>query len=76
MQNISQFVDCSGAKEDPERLRCLAEQNGYLYFPGLLPAEDVLAVRLAILQIADRHSLLQAGFDVGEGIAKREFISI
>ena len=70
MRKISHFVDCSGVTQDPEQLRYLAAQNGYLYFPGLLPAEDVLALRRAILHIADRHSLLRADLDVGEGIRK------
>ena len=70
MQKICHFVDCSGATQDPDQLRYLAAQNGYLYFPGLLPVEDVLAVRRAILHIADRHSLLRAGLDVDEGIRK------
>jgi len=70
MRKISHFVDCNCATHDPEQLRYLAAQNGYLYFPGLLPVEDVLAVRSAVLHIADRHSLLRAGLEVGEGIRK------
>ena len=70
MRKISHFVDCNGATQDPAQLLYLAAQNGYLYFPGLLPVEDVLAVRSAVLHIADRHSLLRAGFEVGEGIRK------
>ena len=70
MRKISHFVDCNGATQDPEQLRYLAAQNGYLYFPGLLPVEDELAVRRAVLHIADRHSLLRAGLEVGEGIRK------
>ena len=70
MQKICDFVDCSGATQDPDQLRYLAAQNGYLYFPGLLPVEDVLAVRRAILHIADRHSLLRAGLDVDERLVR------
>ena len=70
MPRIGHFVDCNGATQDPDQLRYLAAQNSYLYFPGLLPVEDVLAVRRAVLHIADRHSLLRAGLDVGEGIRK------
>ena len=70
MQKICHFVDCSGATQDPDQLRYLAAQNGYLYFPGLLTVEDVLAVRSAVLHIADRHGLLRAGLEVGEGIRK------
>ena len=43
MQNIEPFVDCCDVFEDPEQLRSHAAENGYLYFPGLLPVEDVLA---------------------------------
>ena len=70
MPRIGHFVDCNGATQDPDQLRYLAAQNGYLYFPGLLPVEDVLAVRRAVLHIADRHSLLRAGLDVSEGTRK------
>ena len=70
MRKISHFVDCNGATQDPEQLRYLAAQNGYLYFPGLLPVEDELAARRAVLLLADRHSLLRAGLEVGEGIRK------
>ena len=72
MLKIGHLVDCNSATQDPEQLRYLAAQNGYLYFPGLLPVEDVSAVRRAVLPIADRHRLLRAGLDVGEGIRKED----
>ena len=70
MQTVEPFVDCSGVSEDPEQLRIRAAENGYLYFPGLLPVDDVLPVRHEVLQVADRHNLLRAGINPDEGIRK------
>ncbi len=70
MRIVEAFVDCSDVLEDQARLRSRAAENGYLYFPGLLPAEDVLPVRRGVLQVAGRHGLLRAGIDVDEGIRK------
>ena len=70
MQTVEPFVDYSGVSEDPEQLRIRAAENGYLYFPGLLPVDDVLPVRHEVLQIADRHNLLREDIDLNEGIRK------
>ena len=47
MATVEPFVDCSEDLGNPERLRARAAYNGYLFFPGLLPAAEVLAVRHA-----------------------------
>ena len=70
MQNVEPFVDCSDVFEDKEQLRSHAAENGHLYFPGLLPVDDVLPVRHEVLQIADRHNLLREDIDLNEGIRK------
>lgn len=69
MQNVEPFVDCSDVFEDKEQLRSHAAENGHLYFPGLLPVDDV-PVRHEVLQIADRHNLLREDIDLNEGIRK------
>ena len=67
---VEAFVDCNDVLEDQARLRSRAAENGYLYFPGLLPVEDVLPVRRGVLQVVGRHGLLRAGIDIDEGIRK------
>ena len=70
MRVVEAFVDCNDVLEDQARLRSRAAENGYLYFPGLLPVEDVLPVRRGVLHVAARHGLLRAGIDIDEGIRK------
>lgn len=48
-----------------------AREDGYLYLPGLLPADDVLAVREAVTAVAARHGLLRRGSPARDGIAEQ-----
>ena len=68
MQSIEPFIDCRDVLEDQAHLQSRAAENGYLYFPELLPKDDVLAVRHQVLQVAERHGLLSAGVDIDAGI--------
>ncbi len=52
------FVDCSELLGDRARLRAAARERGYLFFRGLLPAAEVLAVRRAVLQVTAAHGAL------------------
>ncbi|MBV7334170.1 phytanoyl-CoA dioxygenase family protein [Chloroflexi bacterium TSY] len=70
MQNVEPFVDCHDVLHDQKRLQSRAAENGYLYFPELLPVEEVLPVRQEVLHVIDRHGLLRAGIDPDEGIRK------
>ena len=70
MHNLEPFVDCRDVRGNPARLQARAAANGYLYFPGMLPAADVLPVRHDVLQVADRHGLLRAGVEPDAGIRK------
>ena len=74
MRKISHFVDCNCATHDPEQLRYLAAHNSYLYFPGLLPVEDVLAARSAVLHIADRQACSEPIKKSVRVFAKRAYI--
>ena len=47
MAIVERLVDCSDVLGNRERLRARAADNGYLFFPGLLPAAEVLAARRA-----------------------------
>ena len=70
MRIVETFVDCNDVLGDQVQLRSRAAENGYLYFPRLLPVEDVLTVRHEILQVADCHGLLREGIDIDKGIRK------
>ncbi len=70
MRIVESFVDCNDTLGDHVKLQSRATENGYLYFPGLLPAEEVFSVRHEVLQVAEYHGLLREGINIGEGIRK------
>jgi ectoine hydroxylase-related dioxygenase (phytanoyl-CoA dioxygenase family) len=51
-------------------LRSAAAERGYLFFPGLLPAEAVLEVRRDVLRVLRDHGALADGSETEAGIAK------
>lgn len=52
---------------DFEELRARATEEGYLFFPGLLPVEAVLRVRADLLGVVERYGWRQPGQDVYGG---------
>lgn len=61
---FGQLEPVDSTRDDPAALRDLLAERGYLYFPGLLPAETVLAARREILtkyaivgEVDDRHPI-------------------
>ena len=66
----SPFVDCSPLLGDSARLRAAAAERGYLYFRGLLPVADVLAVRRAVLQVTAAHGALDDAAELEAGLAR------
>ena len=69
------FEDAAPLLSDPEALRARAERDGLLFFRGLLEPETVLGLRRAILDILDRHGLLDRNEPLLEGIADRDAVS-
>ena len=65
------FVDCTDLVKDRDRLLEHSRQNGYLFFPGLLPVEPVLALRRQVLRVAEQHELLEPGTDSDAGIRRK-----
>lgn len=55
------FVDSTALLSEPEALRARGEQEGYLFFKGLLPAEAILPVREDLLNVVERHGWLRKG---------------
>lgn len=68
MQNIVSFIEADASAEAGV-LRTQMEENGYLFFRNLVPADDVLAVRRAILELCAQAGWLDPRRDVMEGIA-------
>jgi hypothetical protein len=66
------FVDSRSVLGDPTELKRRIDQDGYLYFTGLLPREPLEAVRLAWLEIADQHGWLLGGQPRVNGVTNPE----
>ncbi|GIX07779.1 MAG: protein involved in biosynthesis of mitomycin antibiotics/polyketide fumonisin [Candidatus Poribacteria bacterium] len=49
--------------EHPERLRAQAEEDGYLFFEGLLDPLRIAGLRTAFAEILERHGWLDPGTD-------------
>ena len=71
MRTESPFTDCTDLIADPARLVEHSRQNGYLFFPGMLPVEPVLALRQQVLRVADQHELLEPGTHPDAGIRRK-----
>lgn len=63
------FLDSSELIGDPAALRARADEHGYLFFRGLLPADAVLDVRRRFLEVLDNYGWLAPGHDLMDGIA-------
>jgi ectoine hydroxylase-related dioxygenase (phytanoyl-CoA dioxygenase family) len=66
--NVSPFIETDTAA-DSATLRVIMKEQGYLFFRGLLPEEDVLAVRHEVLQLCNEAGWLDASRNVDDGIA-------
>ena len=71
MRAESPFIDCTDLLGDRAGLLEHSRQNGYFFFPGLLPAEPVLELRQQVLRVADRHELLEPGTDPDASIRRK-----
>jgi len=68
--------DSSSLIGDSEALRARAEQDGYLFLPGLLPRTAVEAVRHAFLDIIDAAGWLCADTDKDAAIAEPQAFTV
>lgn len=60
----------------PELLRERAENEGYLFFRGLLEAQPLLEVRRQILEVCAKHGWLEPGTEQVEGIAASGLVRV
>jgi hypothetical protein len=52
---ITGLVDDRNLLNKPGQLRKKAEQEGFLFFPSLIPAEEIRLLRIAMLEILEKH---------------------
>lgn len=67
-ETYAPFVE-SDALAPAEELRAAMEQDGYLFFRGLVPADVVLGVRREVLALCAQDNWLDPGRDIIDGIA-------
>ena len=69
MARVEPLEDVTGLLTDPEALRAKAEDEGLLYFKGLLDPHKVQAVRSQILAVCDAHGWIKEGTVPDKGLA-------
>ncbi|HCN07807.1 MAG TPA: phytanoyl-CoA dioxygenase, partial [Lentisphaeria bacterium] len=63
MQPLNHLLD------DPQALRRRADEDGFLFFRGLVPADPILSLRRQFLQVCDKHGWIAPGTALIDGIA-------
>lgn len=74
-RTLTGFIDSTDLLNKPEQLRNRAQEEGYLYFKGLLPRELISDLRLQILTICDQYGWLDKNTDVIDGVGNPEAIA-
>ena len=68
IQNITPFIEAD-ADAAPGVLQAQIQQEGYLFFRGLIPEENVLRVRRTILELCNAAGWLDTSRDLMDGIS-------
>ena len=68
MARIEPFTVSNELIDQPEQLQKQAQQDGYLYFKGLIDSDSILNLRRNFLEICYRHSWAQGGDNLMDGI--------
>ena len=67
LQNYQPLIE-TNPEADPDELRNKIQENSYVFFRGLIPAEKVLSIRRAVCEICLEAGWLDSNFDLMEGI--------
>ena len=69
MDKTTELQEHNALLNDPQALRQQMADDGFLFFRGLLPADEIVALRRNILQICDNHGWIAPGAELMDGIA-------
>jgi hypothetical protein len=73
---VNGFVDSTSLLDDPEALRKRQAEDGYLFFRGLLPRDDVLGLRKQLMQVLDSYGWIDTDRgDLLDGYAHRDAVN-
>lgn len=64
-----EFPEHNGLLDDPQGMRRQMEEDGFLFFRGLAPGDEVTALRRQILEVLDRYGWIAPQTDLMDGIA-------
>ena len=68
MASIKPFTVSNELLDQPEKLREQAQQDGYLFFRGLIDTDAIFNLRRDFLEICHRHSWAEGGDALMDGI--------
>ena len=68
MAQIKPFTVSNELLDQPEKLREQAQQDGYLFFRGLIDTDSIYSLRQDFLEICHRHGWAQGGEALMDGI--------
>ena len=74
MTQVRPLDDATHLLSDPEGLRARAEEEGALFFRGLLDSDSVLSVRRQILEVCASHGWVNPGSNPMQGIANSDVV--
>ncbi len=69
MTTAVEFQEHNALLGDPQAMRRQMETDGFLFFRGLLPADEIMALRRKILQVCDNYGWIAPGTELMDGIA-------
>ena len=69
MTTATELQEHNALLDDPPALRRQMATDGFLFFRGLVPADEIVALRRQILQICDNYGWIAPGTELMEGIA-------
>jgi len=69
------YPDAAALLDDPAALRAQAEEDGFLFFKGLLPREIVLELRRQFLETLDKYGWVDRGHDLMDGVGDVDAIA-
>ncbi len=69
MDKTTELQEHNALLDDPQALRQQMADDGFLFFRGLLPADEIVALRRNILQICDNNGWIAPGTELMDCIA-------